>query len=1106
MPASTLDWSKPAAPHLPRQGMRQGVKTVAEKGGSTTVGGHEELDAARFAAAQIENFSAARISTLDSFCARLVRGHAYRFGIAPDFALDEERYSQQAEESALEFLFHHADDPTLARFLAINGFSRVLHDCLVRLAKSYCTLGRSIDWVELIEHQLGQLHEVLGHHLATLQQIADELCAVRTSSAALQRTQAAVATLNIGALVPGSSGQSSGQPIGVDELAAIGDLLQGIDALKKRGGRPGNENDVAIKDHIDRLREERQQIGAISSTLAAAGQLRELYALMGDFHARLSRDKRRNGLLYYQDVIDMATTLLREHASLRDYYARHFSHILIDELQDNNPAQQELLALLARDSDSNVLFLVGDEKQSIYRFRGADVSVFRRLASDVVEHGGQELRLARNYRSAPLLVELFNRLFSCIMPPTERDYEPTYYPIAAARRSAANAASAEIWYLPGTSAAMANEVSEEMGKETATEEAEELLTDDESEAFWIAHYIYRQVREQSLPVGDSGRPAQWGDFALLLRSTSKQQNYERMLRHFDIPYAVSGARSVYLEAPAYDLFALLQLACYPDDRAAYAALLRSPLAGLSDDALIALLQSDDAPFEHEAAELVDRLTAEDLERYPAIRDTWRMLGALVRYETAPALLDWFWYHIGYRYHLLATAGAHVLLDHFDSLFRLAAEHEAPLEFLDVLRARLGTPQNIREADQPSGARDSVRIMTIHQAKGLEFPVVIVANCGNPLRADSSASAPLYLDPDYGPVFQLSAHREGVLEAKRPNWFYLHAKEENRRRDLAEIKRTLYVAATRAESHLIISGVLTRRNRTLGTHHLGMVLDALGWDREKEPFGPAMLPAEAIATLRRLEPVPLTRLRRERLDRLQERRPASGPKRRADMLALYQGLPLVEYEVTRTHFSATQLNDRWIELYRNQHGDFAARRLPALGCDDLLVERRPRHTIQRSILFGRLCHRLIEAELIGRPEMMATILPASGFDTEELERILPEAQRLARRFLESQAPVVGPEYRVECEIGFLLRLVGAARPRVIQGAIDLLCVGEGRARVIDFKSDQTAADQRYAVQLELYRRAAERLCGLPCSAAVFWLRDASMTEMPANELPEMEELY
>ncbi len=1022
---------------------------------------------------QIARFDRSQISTLDSFCIQVLRNSPAHFGIRSDFRLGEEETTRMDEETALRFLLDHSDDPALLEFIQLNGFETVWKDFFVSLGASFLHLASSQDFDGIYERQVEALTSIVGELSVELAELCSEVEALDPAAAKA---------------IGDAQGAISGLP-DLQELAAteqFEELAEALErfSLNRRTGRAKSAEVESYRELVESIVEIRDRLVNSCRTLASRETMRRLFELCGEYQELLLRRRRSSGALSFQDVVEMAVRLLRENPALRRFYKKRFRFIMIDEFQDNNELQKELLYLLAETEEDEAegqpgperlspekLFFVGDEKQSIYRFRGADVSVFRNLSSELGASEGSQIALATNYRSAPVLIDFFNAFFSQVFADSTEAFEARFEPLRSGLREngvtgSGDEASVRVFYKP---------YEEQSGEDEAHS--------DDAEAYYIARFIQRSVEEESLIVRSRGelRPARWEDFALLMRTTSNQIRYERIFRRLGIPYSTQSIRTLFLEAPLNDLYSALQLAVHPDDRTAYAALLRSPLVNLSDEAATELLLDGGAPF----SELPDTVSGhEEIDRWAAGRELLQRLRGMADVTPIARLIDEIWYRFGYRYTLLKDASYHPYLEYYDYFRKLAQNADSDgrtlSEFLDIIRPNLGKYEKLPELEVVRDQAGGVQLLTVHKSKGLEFPVVILANSGNLGRSRGEGSQPYYLSDEFGPTLRVT---------DRGNYFYEIAKEESERKERAELKRLLYVAMTRAESHLIVSGCHNKQNRSSEDVLLNMVLRIVS---------PQLLQDEGEA-----EPNPeFSGVRVEIIPPVSEEQllQRSGPIRRADPMgtaAGYAAAQTIGWAAGRTSFSATELSSfLWNRLQEPtpEGGLFPAAPsvpevLPSIAADALLEDR------ELEAPFGTLVHAIIELMLAGVAEPTeADLAPrvARSLERRVLRQLIGEARALGSEFLESslgrRALAAATKHS---ERSFLYRPDGEHE---IRGSFDLLFAdGEG-ACVVDFKTDRELQPEAHAAQLHAYRLAATELLGKPVRSYLFYLRGGRVWEI------------
>ena len=524
--------------------------------------------------------------------------------------------------------------------------------------------------------------------------------------------------------------------------------------------------------------------------------------LLDRFGGAFEEAKAARAAIDFSDLELRVRDLLTDPAARRSW-AERFDLIMVDEFQDTNRLQLDVLEALERDN----LFAVGDEFQSIYRFRHADVTIFRerrdRLGADRVR------RLERNFRSREDLLDVLNAAFA-------PELGERFAPLVAGREEPLPPA------LPDSEAPLRLFDPDPGGSEPAVEL---LITDtrgwDEpeleralgltalapqpwrrAEARLVAHRLRAEI--------DGGRRP--GDVVVLVRATASLRLLEQALEEQGLPTYVVGGRGYWSQEQVRDGIAYLGALANPLDEEALLATLASPFCGLGTDALVLLTQAgrESGRGAYAALTDADHWTAplEDGQRARVHAFARFFAAERARAERVPAevLLERAIVATGYDLAVLARSGGERRLANLRKLMRLAREYERAegpdlrgfLAFAatqDLIEAREG------EAALESDGLDAVRLMTIHRAKGLEFPVVCVADLG---RAAGGNRERLLLGSDGSVGLKLSPIGGGE-PVPALDWDRLAAREQEA--DAEEERRLFYVAMTRACERLILSGGL-----------------------------------------------------------------------------------------------------------------------------------------------------------------------------------------------------------------------------------------------------------------------------------------------------------
>ncbi|MXV73196.1 AAA family ATPase, partial [Candidatus Poribacteria bacterium] len=491
--------------------------------------------------------------------------------------------------------------------------------------------------------------------------------------------------------------------------------------------------------------------------------------------------------LDFNDLQLKTRDLLRNHEEIQQELTKRHKYFMVDEYQDTNELQYELVMLLTNKLESANLFIVGDPKQSIYAFRGADVRVFKKTRQKIVENGGLAISLKENFRSLRGLIGFTNHFFGRLMgAESEHEFEVPYESLIKARSVNANG-SIEIL----------------LGKKR-DEAANEYTI--------IARHIKNmKLNEDTVWVrgensGEVERPIAYGDIAILIRSRTHLPNIEHALLEAGIPYLTTGGIGFYQRQEIYDIWNYLNFLNTPtENQTSLVGILRGPAFGISDTELYEISLQEDtgfwdkarnyqAPSEH-LRNAIDTLKKhiQIAHRTPVnqlivtIVNQTGMIGTLKtgkqgtqRWANYQKLLD-------LARNFDGDENRQILLDF--------------IEFLDTL-----TTEEPREGQAPVEASSgAVQIMTIHAAKGKEFPIVILPCLDRKGRTNSEP----FIDETLGIGFSPLKPNEDYKKTK-PG-IVPHIRNRSSKKEIAEKKRIFYVGATRAEDRLILSGTLSEKD-------------------------------------------------------------------------------------------------------------------------------------------------------------------------------------------------------------------------------------------------------------------------------------------------------
>ena len=582
-------------------------------------------------------------------------------------------------------------------------------------------------------------------------------------------------------------------------------------------GRQGNWSPARPKDALRVLRQAYDDTlgpllkgGGLSLDLDR--RLMEAMPALGRLHARVVaeyqalREERR--ALDFDDLEGRALELLRGDAGVLARWRHEVTALLVDEFQDTNARQRDLLSLL--NHPAGKLFVVGDAKQSIYAFRGADVTVFCHERDEVVRRGGCALSLDVSYRAHRALVDGLNALLCPVLGPEPdscRPWAEPFAPLSAHRRHAAVGLDAPYIELHLTSGTKG-----EGGLDRAADA--------------VAARLRRLVEGGAVTLAgeDGERPLGYGDVAVLCRASTSFSAYEDALDRAGIPYVTVAGRG-FLERPGVrDVLNLLRALADPDDDLALVGALRSPVMGLSDIAIYRLCEERrlreeatslwDVLVEYagrpsgdgasrEAAVAAGDIFGDEAPRARAALEHLARMRQRVGRTSVADVLKALYDATGYPAVLTAAGqgrGSRNLAKLLDDAHRsgLVGVGEF-LEYVSRLR-----DVGAREGEARALPEGAVQIMSIHAAKGLEFPMVVIGDITHERRGRDR----LIVDPELGPLLPVKDD-----ERRQPMVVRL-ASQRLEEQEKAESARLFYVAATRAREILILNGCVSMKGQAL----------------------------------------------------------------------------------------------------------------------------------------------------------------------------------------------------------------------------------------------------------------------------------------------------
>jgi ATP-dependent helicase/nuclease subunit A len=755
-----------------------------------------------------------------------------------------------------------------------------------------------------------------------------------------------------------------------------------------------------------------------------------LQTLLDGFAAQYAAAKRRESALDFEDLQLAARDLLLARPEILEREQLRFRRISVDEFQDTNRLQCELIDLVAGGPADKEVFFVGDEFQSIYGFRHADVAVFRERRAD--EGGG--LALTRNYRSRPDVLAAVNHLFG-------EEFGDEFQPLAASGEFPDPVFGHPVELLVTDKAALS-------GSGTHWRRAE-------------AQHVARRVNE--LVTAGDARP---GEIVLLFAAGTDAEWYEQELRALGLPTYRATGRGYFGQQQVVDLLAYLRLIHNRYDDQALVTVLASPFVGLSNDALVLLRRAaPKRPLFVGVERGVPDLDPEDARLLAAFKQRYERLSTAAPRLPLERLCEEIVSAHDYDLAVLAKWDGRRRYANMRKLARLARSYEElrgrDIEgFVSFVRDQEAVGAHELEAVAEEEGADAIRLLTIHSAKGLEFKVVVVADAGREKAAPSPDEILALSDGRFG--FRIV---DPATSARRAAFDYEEVRQKREAEQQAERLRLYYVAMTRAVDRLIVAGSVDFEKPDDRTP-MGWVLHRL--DAADELAGEAS-PVE----LRRGDSTLLVRVNRGEEAAVAEEEPAgegqlelfaeipaaAEPLFEAPVLPELEPVPAPPLHVPRKlSFTALATFDRC--SYR-----YYAERVAGMRPADVRADV-PGSEGLGGMEIGSAVHLLLEELDLGAPavpddleeRVVAGFPGATAEDVERIRELLgaycasPLAARLAAL----------PDARREPH--FTFEHAGV----LFHGYLDVVARGDGKALVVDYKTNAVGDEDPAAIVDADYR--------------------------------------
>jgi ATP-dependent helicase/nuclease subunit A len=994
-------------------------------------------------AAALHDLDAMSVGTIHAFCRDLIAQRPVEAGTDPGFVV--------ADEAAARLLRDEVWEAWMAGEL--NQKSCPAYPFLER-GLAVASVRRELSLRSLFDAMVEQRDDLKRFHITAADPSLLELhiaSFVRATEAAFDLAQncrreedTLLRTLRI-------IERWSKQVDWTDFAAALRALRELPSFNKGHKGQQGNWTADALTQARAFVETFREQCATLAAKLISREAAPVIEWLKGAADA-YEQAKRERGWLDFNDLLWVAQQLLQQHIAVREDFKARYDYLLVDEFQDTDPLQTEIVFFLAEQPSEfaarwtdvktvpGKLFIVADPKQSIYRFRRADLDLYGAVRKKI-ESAGRCLPIRVNFRCDPAIIREVNEVFRDLMTGISGDhYEPDYVAMEPHRPSGGDS---RIILLPPSTA---DDVT------AATVLAQR-------EAACIAEYVCRVVEKEELLRDGDPTPIRYRDIGILYFATTHLADLEQALRARDIPYQIAGGRDFGKRIEVQALQAVLAAIDNPFDQMAVVGALRSPFFACSDEELLQHhLTGGDFVYttatSHDSYLEANFALLRELHEQRRHGSVAMVVASLL--EKTPGLMV---------YGLKPQGEARIgnLLKVLDWAQRYENDGGS---FHDLTRwlARL---EDLRTAEDDSlpaeSGDDAVQLMTFHKAKGLEFPMVILYRLAHEF---SPARNTLLLD-----------RRTGALEFSSPagttsNFNELLNDEEQRARQ--ETMRLLYVAMTRARDKLVLPLYWEKPERAAGKRWLHQFLRAqYASDESGLPLASGDAATVEDTSSYNLESPPRENL----IVKIAVGERSDAPPVRTDQPEQWR----VQRDTAAESLNRDQTLLRPSDLVEIPE-------TTARSGGTLLMEP--------AAAFGRFVHRMLERVALPQAGNLQSLAAATAEEFAVSEEQCEEGQRLVRELLNSDffTQRVLPAGRWWRELNFVADDEGT----LVEGVMDLVYYENKLPVIVDYKTDFVSAAeihdhaQRYRGQAAAYARALSRIVGQPAREVVLCFLRLGMT--------------
>lgn len=1028
----------------------------------------------------------ANISTIHSFCTDILRENPVEAGLDANFVPIDEILSDELIELSVDELVKNvfksgAGEDKLKYLIRIYGAKSLLTRELISLVKrrkNILLLAEKIydkNETAIAEFFRSSFEETSARIFSGKINEIIPLLKIVNDAAHNEKGGAEMAGIIAGHIESLESASSFSEKLRiVKDLETC--ILTKTGSVKKRGYL----NKVA-EDYRDETSLIEEFFSSLSKTFIEedSGKVEQSLAVFGlnllvFFRKALDRyntKKKENGYLDYEDIL-LFTQKILENESVRESLSAKYKYIMIDEYQDTNEIQYNIFLPILNHLKRGNLFVVGDEKQSIYMFRDAELEVFDRTRNDIDKTEGENklLTLPESFRMSPVIALFTNEMFRRIFSNPDPEFNEVEYNELVCASSTGEEGHVEIMLAPGK------------------EDPENDETEDE------------QIAKKILYLSARGRESRinFSDIAILCRKRKEFKELENTLVKNQVPFTVVGGKGFYQRQSIYDVYNYFSFLLNREDDTALVGVLRSPFFNVPDSRILEISLSAGETY-------LQKLSGFSLNN-AEMKKIFRMLEENLRlaasYDTT-SLLRKILGETGYIPVLASRSNSAQELANIEKLINLTTAFgnqgfKTLYDYVDFLKKSINQLEDEAQAAIIDES-DSVKIMTYHQAKGLEFKAVFLHNCSEPFRKESIKSKKVFADKKFGLLTRVPLDDNISAEYRSAPVVGL-AEFIEERKNIAEFKRLFYVGVTRAVEYLYICGEKKKDLAFSKNSFMGMmsVLPGLDFSGESYPLKgrlrftrvegekfvteEKLLSAEIIISHESEKSVSPVKEKDENTSELKFNvgkitDTPEGEFISATKVAVFKQCPL-KYQLTY-EYGFTKLFSRYKNWNREQddvstsekkydfsHGEVA---------EDLINENQDRAAAGFADVKGRVIHNFLQSSEENNPEefverSIRNELNVFEYTEETARKLKDDIIADIKNYMSSVTfKEISSYKKFYNEYEIYLK----ENDYFLYGIIDKLIIDDEKAIIIDYKTDDIPAEkigersENYLPQLEFY---------------------------------------